>query len=850
MEDPSSSILYAENYALEVNRMRNKNKGFTLIELVVVIGILVAMAGALVPALLGYTENTRADKDTSQMQEVATAIEMAMANEHIYDELLMYAIENNFSCYADGNPATNTTVNRKEDFNVGGNAEGIVGGEDLWSYDDDARALPKMQYTPSGNMCGVTITFVHDYSSTQKNFSLENALINNMSPAHKKSNTTKLGDLSLDGTTYLYNYLKRVVSEDIETQSTRYRNAEYTVFIRMVPPGVDYDKYEALPIEVYGQWSGTNINKSERRDALDEVDGVDAITPGSMGATPVAPVPVAPNDVGMTPQTPKEVATFIAPTVKQNLEYNEHAQELLNAGSSSEGTMYYKLRGGEWSPRVPRATDAGEYEVLYYVKGDLEHYNTQEFSLKVTIRKATPRYSVPTGKTNLYANGSSQELVVAGQVISGGAMVYKLSTTGYGTAVPLGKAPGDYTVIWKIQETDNYLELPEQTIAVKIGKMDSRTQAPKARLLTYTGGLLQLVDECVIDNQEIPTDLPIVEYSLDGQNWSQSVPYGKNAGDYYVYYRVNENAYYAGTDGTSSVKVTIAKANPNVTVQWNDDLTYAANTLQTFVDDVHKESETKTYFRMYQNGQTPGPFSEEYPAATEAGVYIIDWYVEGDDNFMENGTATAPNQKYITIKKAISNDVNKINVVGKEWVYDKQTYSAVVENGDGWTVTFDDGTNVTTTVPSATNAGTYNYIWTATHPNFDTIVGTVTLKCDKAPVVISKEPLGSSAHASGQIISYYSAAGQFLRKEYIPEKISLSGSVTPGECTEGASFTYDNVMSFTHEFDTSDGSMDRYHTVNWTLVPISGNYYIDGPSQGSVTIALSVTVTEDRIIVN
>ena len=294
MEDPLSSILYAENYALEVNRMRNKNKGFTLIELVVVIGILVAMTGALVPALLGYTENTRADKDTSQMQEVATAIEMAMANEHIYDELLMYAIENNFSCYADGNPATNTTVNRKEDFNVGGNAEGIVGGEDLWSYDDDARTLPKVQYTPSGNMCGVTITFVHDYSSTQKNFSLENALINNMSPAHKKSNTTKLGDLSLDGTTYLYNYLKRVVSEDIETQSTRYRNAEYTIFIRMVPPGVDYDKYEALPIEVYGQWSGTNINKSERRDALDEVNGVDAITPGSMGATPVAPVPVAP----------------------------------------------------------------------------------------------------------------------------------------------------------------------------------------------------------------------------------------------------------------------------------------------------------------------------------------------------------------------------------------------------------------------------------------------------------------------------------------------------------------------------------------------------------------------------
>ena len=510
--------------------MKNKIKGFSLVELVVVIAIMVVLVGVLVPSLVGYTESTRADKDTAQMEEVVTAIEMAMTNEEIYDDLLLYAVENNYSCYADGDPNTNVAVNRVEDFNIGGNAEGIVGGEDLWSYGDDARMLSKTQYAPSGKMCGLTITFVHNYDSATKEFDIGNALINNMSPSHKKSNTVKLKDLNTDGTAHLYEYLTDVVTESITTNSTKYKNSEYTIFIRMVPVGVDYTKYENMTVEVYGQWSGSHLGVNTRRDSLDEVNGVDIINPGDYAETPVAVVPQNPvPGIGLTPQEPKAVATFIAPTIKENLVYNEHDLPLINAGSSEEGTLYYKVQGGEWSTRIPTGQNAGTYTVYYYCKGDSDHYSSQEYSLTVSIKKAVPNYNVPTAKTNLFADGTSKELVVAGRVAMGGRLLYKLTTTGYSTTVPMGKAPGTYTVLWQIEETDNYTGWPETTIEVTIGKLKTTFEAPVARDLTYNGAMQQLVDPVKITSTEMPNDTPIVEYSLDGTTWSQTVPSGLNA---------------------------------------------------------------------------------------------------------------------------------------------------------------------------------------------------------------------------------------------------------------------------------------------------------------------------------
>ena len=51
--------------------MKKNNKGFTLVELIVVLVILAILAAILVPTLLGYIERARSEKDSSAASRFA-----------------------------------------------------------------------------------------------------------------------------------------------------------------------------------------------------------------------------------------------------------------------------------------------------------------------------------------------------------------------------------------------------------------------------------------------------------------------------------------------------------------------------------------------------------------------------------------------------------------------------------------------------------------------------------------------------------------------------------------------------------------------------------------------------------
>ncbi len=53
--------------------MKKNNKGFTLVELIVVLVILAILAAILVPTLLGYIDRARSEKDYSTAQTVRVA---------------------------------------------------------------------------------------------------------------------------------------------------------------------------------------------------------------------------------------------------------------------------------------------------------------------------------------------------------------------------------------------------------------------------------------------------------------------------------------------------------------------------------------------------------------------------------------------------------------------------------------------------------------------------------------------------------------------------------------------------------------------------------------------------------
>ena len=67
--------------------MLKSKKGFSLVELIVVIAIMAVLVGVLAPALMSNVEKSRAQKDDSAMSEVAHAVELALADESIYDEV-------------------------------------------------------------------------------------------------------------------------------------------------------------------------------------------------------------------------------------------------------------------------------------------------------------------------------------------------------------------------------------------------------------------------------------------------------------------------------------------------------------------------------------------------------------------------------------------------------------------------------------------------------------------------------------------------------------------------------------------------------------------------------------------
>ena len=67
--------------------MKKDNKGFSLVELIVVIAIMAVLMVVLTPALLRYVEKSRLQTDNSAIAEIANAAKIACASESVNQEI-------------------------------------------------------------------------------------------------------------------------------------------------------------------------------------------------------------------------------------------------------------------------------------------------------------------------------------------------------------------------------------------------------------------------------------------------------------------------------------------------------------------------------------------------------------------------------------------------------------------------------------------------------------------------------------------------------------------------------------------------------------------------------------------
>ena len=99
--------------------MKKNNKGFSLVELIIVIAIMAILAGALAPALIKYINKSRKSTDIQNADSLRTAVQTALSNPDAQDA----AAALTFPADASAN-ITSTSTNKfySEIYSVVGNA--------------------------------------------------------------------------------------------------------------------------------------------------------------------------------------------------------------------------------------------------------------------------------------------------------------------------------------------------------------------------------------------------------------------------------------------------------------------------------------------------------------------------------------------------------------------------------------------------------------------------------------------------------------------------------------------------------------------------------------------------------
>ena len=389
----------------------------------------------------------------------------------------------------------------------------------------------------------------------------------------------------------------------------------------------------------------------------------------------------------------KATPTVTAPTAKTGLVYNGAAQALVNAGSTTAGTLQYSLDGTTYGTTIPTGTNASNYTIYYRVVGDANYNDVAAQSLIATIAKATPTVTAPTAKTGLAYNGAAQALVNAGST-TGGTMEYSLDGATYSTTIPSATNVGTYTVYYRVVGNANYNDVAAQTVSVTIAASQSAVAtAPTVKAgLVYNGSAQALINAGTATNGTM-------QYSSDGTTFSTTIPTGTNAGSYNVWYMVKGNTGY---NDVAAVKLTatIAKATPTVTAPIGNTLNYtgAAQAL------VNAGSTTGGTLEYSLDGAT---YSTTIPTATNVGTYTVYYRVVGNANYND----VAPQTVTATIASSQS-AISTYPTANTGLVYNG-TAQALITAGSATNGTMQyslDGNTYSTTIPTATDAGSYD-VW-------------------------------------------------------------------------------------------------------------------------------------------
>lgn len=501
----------------------------------------------------------------------------------------------------------------------------------------------------------------------------------------------------------------------------------------------------------------------------------------------------------------KAAPTYTAPTAK-TLIYNGESQALLNAGSTEHGTFSYSADGETWVLGViPEQTNADTYTVYWKLTGDSNHTDVAPTQINVTISKVTPTVTAPTAVSGLVYDSNPQTLLSAGSA-DFGTIKYSLDNSTWGTGLPEATNAGTYIAYYMVEGNSNINSVPSSSISVSIGKVTPTVTAPTIiENLVYDGSEQNLAESG-------STNFGTMQYSVDGGvSWGTNIPKGCDAGIYTFYYRVLGDSNIENTEPQQlSNSISQRSITPIITLS-QDTYTYngGENTPSVVVKYQNEEEQITV---------SPTEYSVSYSNNVNAGTATVS-VSDNDINFLFTGSTT------FTIEKA-SGSVTTIPT-NKAVTY-SGVAQVVANAGEGTgTMYYRLGStgDFTTSIPEATNAGTYTlYYYAAESGNYlQSATGSVEVTVAKA------------------LPTYTAPTAKSLT--YNNESLEL---VNAGQTIHGTfNYSFDgDTWSVSIPEATNAGS----YTVYWKLVGDS-NHTDVSPTTISVTIAkVTPTVTSPTIV--
>ena len=423
----------------------------------------------------------------------------------------------------------------------------------------------------------------------------------------------------------------------------------------------------------------------------------------------------------------KAAPTVTAPTAIADITYTGNAQALVNAGTTSAGTLQYKLgANGTYSTSIPTGTDAGEYEVYYIVVGDNNHSDVTETGpINVTIAKAG---ITPTVTIQGWSYGATTNAPTVSGNTGNGTVTYTYAAQGtetFSETVPT--AAGEYTVKATIAETTNY-NGAEATADFTISKATPTVTAPTAIAdITYTGNAQALVNAGT-------TSAGTLQYKLGANGtYSTSIPTGTDAGEYEVYYIVVGDNNHSDVTETEPINVTISKAAGSIS--------FAETTVsKTFGDNAFTKEATNT-----GDGAVSYSSSATNVATVDAGTGLVTIVGAGEATITATVT-DGTNYNYATKTASytlnVATDAMEVSATGYDGTYDGQAHTITVNAPQGATVMYGttEGTYNLQAAPTYTDAGNYTVYYQVTMKNFTTVTGSKTVTIAKANATITKAP--------------------------------------------------------------------------------------------------------------